>query len=163
MPGGGKSAAGRALAKLLRLPLLETDGEIEKTAGKKIAAIFAEDGETHFRKLESAALEKILAADGQIISTGGGAILSEKNRKLMRKCGRVVYLSAAPPVLQKRLQKDAATRPLLAGENLAETISELLEAREKLYQKTAHLAVVQHREDTPADVANKTAAGLKFL
>lgn len=163
MPGSGKSAAGEALAVLLRTPFAETDAEIEKTAGKTIAAVFAEEGETVFREMETAALKKILAADGQIVSTGGGAVLSSENRGLIRKRGRVVYLSAAPSLLQRRLEKDAAARPLLAGKNPAAAVAELFAAREVLYQKTAHLAVVQHREDKPEDVAKKIAAGLKYL
>lgn len=163
MPGSGKSAAGRELAKLLRRPHADIDAQIEQTAGATIPALFAEYGEAHFRKLETAALKKILAQNGQIISTGGGAVLSAKNRALIQTCGCAVYLSAPLPLLCKRLQKDAAARPLLASGNLEEKLAALLQKREKFYQQIARLAVVQHREDTPAAVAKKIAAGLRHL
>lgn len=161
MPGSGKSAAGRALAKLLRRPLAETDAAAEKAAGMTIAEIFAKLGEKHFRALESAALETALGGGGKIISTGGGAVLAAKNRRRIRAAGTAVYLSAPPPLLEKRIAADAAPRPLLAKKDLGETLAALLEKREVLYRQTAHLEIVQDAEDAPADVAEKIRAGLR--
>lgn len=163
MPGGGKSAAGRALARLLRCALTETDAAAEESAGMPIADIFAARGEAHFRRLESAALRKAMRKTGQVISAGGGVVLDRANRELIRDEARAVYLRASSPMLERRLKKDAAARPLLAGKDLAAALAELLAKRESLYRQTAHLTVMQHDRDAPSDVAEKTRAGLRHL
>ena len=159
MPGGGKSAAGRALATLLRRKLSDTDKDAEKAAGMTVADIFAELGEAHFRSLESEMLRAALQKKRQIIAAGGGIVLDKKNRELIRQSAFAIYLCAPPQLLARRLQKDKTARPLLAGKDLAASLSELLAKREPLYRKTAHLAVMQNAQDSPADVAQKARAG----
>ena len=162
MPGGGKSAAGFALSRLLRCDFIETDAAAEAAAGMPVADIFAKHGEAHFRDLESAALQSAMQKNA-VISTGGGVVLQDKNRKMIRGGGRAVYLQASLQLLTRRLQKDATTRPLLAGKDIADSLAELLAHRESLYRQTAHLTVMQHEDDTPADVAAKVCAGLRHL
>ena len=162
MPGGGKSATGRALARLLRRELVETDAAAAEAAGMPVADIFAARGEAHFRRLESAALQSALQKSGRVISAGGGIVLDKKNRALIRRSARAVYLRAPLELLARRLEKEAASRPLLDGD-LAASLAGLLAARENLYQRTAHLTVMQHGDDTPADAAAKVRAGLRHF
>lgn len=163
MPGAGKSAAGRALARLSRRPFVETDEMTAAAAGMPVSAIFAEYGEARFRALESAALKSALQKKRQVISTGGGIIMQKENRELIRGAARALYLCAPPFLLARRLKADPESRPLLAGKNLADSLAELLAQREPLYQQTAQLTVMQHEHDTPADVARKARAGLRHL
>ncbi|MGI9296885.1 MAG: shikimate kinase [Gammaproteobacteria bacterium] len=163
MPGGGKSAAGRALARLLRRELVETDEMAAQSAGMSVADIFAARGEAHFRKLESAALRAALQKSGRVISTGGGVVLDRKNRALIRGAARAVYLQAPPELLARRLKTETAARPLLRGGDLAAVLAAMLSRRETWYRQTAHLTVAQHGDDTPADVAAKIRAGLRHI
>lgn len=163
MPGGGKSAAGRALARLLRRDFVETDDTAAKDAGMSVPDIFAEKGEAHFRKLESAALRTALQENGRVISTGGGIVLDKKNRTLIRDTAQTVYLQASTELLARRLKTESAARPLLQGGDLISVLEALLARRESLYRRCAHLTVAQHADDTPADVAAKIRAGLRHI
>lgn len=163
MAGSGKTAVGKALARLLRRPLIETDAQVEQTAAMDIAEIFAGSGEKRFRALEGKALADALSDGGPVISTGGGAILSADNRRRIRAGGWAVYLQATAELLQKRLANEAGKRPLLKGDDWAQKIVTLLQQREPLYQQTAHLVVVQNSRDKPAEVAQKVRAGLRHI
>lgn len=117
--GSGKTTLGRHLARFLKLSFIDTDDEIEIFAGKTIAAIFEEKGEHCFRKLEEIALKKIIKSnDNSVIATGGGIILSEQNRKLMRSAGLRIFLYAPLEVIWQRIGK-TTHRPLLKATNLA--------------------------------------------
>ncbi len=157
MMGAGKSAVGRELAKLLRRPLADIDGEIARRAGKSISDIFAGDGEDAFRKMESEELARALQKNGCIIAAGGGAILAPQNAKLMRAGGTVFYLCAPPKLLAARARPQ--NRPLLArAKNPEKTLAKLLREREPLYRKTAHCTITVGENETPADVAAKIIA-----
>lgn len=92
MPGSGKTTVGRELAALSGKPFVDLDAEIVKRAGKPIPDIFAQEGEGAFRDLETEVLKEACARGGQIIATGGGAVLREENRAAMRRTGRVYRL-----------------------------------------------------------------------
>lgn len=92
MPGSGKSTLGALLAQRLGRPLLDTDAEIVRRAGMPIPEIFRTRGETAFRDLESAVLRTAAQSGGQIIATGGGAVLRQENVDAMRQNGTVVFL-----------------------------------------------------------------------
>ncbi|MGU9951896.1 MAG: shikimate kinase [Gammaproteobacteria bacterium WSBS_2016_MAG_OTU1] len=161
MAGGGKSSAGKVLAQRLQCAHIETDERIAQMAQKTIAEIFTEDGEEKFRTLESKVLNAALSEENSVISTGGGVILSEVNCHQIRKLGWAVYLAAPLWLLQKRLTAaESAKRPLLKN---ASALSKLLQQRETLYQKTAHLAIAQTDEESPLDIAKKIQAGLKHI
>lgn len=137
--GTGKSTVGKLLADRLGFPFVDADVLLEERAGATIRAIFAEEGEAGFRKRESAILREICQTDQQVIATGGGVILSEANRELIKKSGFVVWLSAEPDILAKRLNADPTTqerRPKLAQGGLDE-IREVLERRIPLYRECA--------------------------
>ena len=92
MPGSGKTTVGRALAEQTGRPFVDLDGEIVRRAGKSIPEIFSQEGETAFRTLEQAVLAEVCAGAGQIVATGGGAVLRPENRAAMRRTGRVYLL-----------------------------------------------------------------------
>ena len=96
MPGSGKSAVGKILAKKTGMPLADTDQLIVREAGKSIPDIFREDGEPVFRDLESQIIREISKQGGQIISTGGGAVLRPENVAALRQNGRLFWLNRNP-------------------------------------------------------------------
>ena len=140
--GSGKSTVGRELHQRLGYPLVDMDHAIEQRLGKAITAIFAEDGENFFRDAETSLLEELAGMDtpSQIISTGGGVVGREKNRKLLRRLGYVVWLHAPTEVIFERTSKNA-DRPLLHGDEPLQKIRALLELRKPWYEETAHLKV----------------------
>ncbi len=123
MPGSGKTAAGPVLADLLGLGFVDLDAEVERNAGRSIADIFAGDGEQGFRALEAGAL--CAAADGPaaVVSTGGGAVLDQKNRRLMRRTGLVLHLEVDAGEALARLAEDPRPRPLLADRGSWESLA----------------------------------------
>jgi shikimate kinase len=147
--GCGKSAVAQLVALRLGWDWVDADVEIELRAGKSIAAIFADDGETAFRDLESAVLNDLLQRDRIVLALGGGVVLREANRKSLRSAcqsgqAKIVWLKASPEVLWERIQADkttAARRPnLTVAGGLAE-IRQLLTQREPLYQACADTAI----------------------
>jgi shikimate kinase len=138
--GCGKSTVGRELQQRLGYPLVDMDQEIEHIAGKPITAIFADEGEDRFRGMETQVLRELAAQNDQrrIISTGGGVIGCEENRRLLRELGYVVWLDAPLAVILERTGK-SRHRPLLNTEDPAAKVRELMERRGPLYQETAHL------------------------
>jgi len=92
MPGSGKTTVGQELARLSGKPFVDLDGEIVKKAGRPIPEIFAQEGEGAFRKIENEVLAEVCAKSGQVIATGGGAVLWSENRSAMRRTGRVYRL-----------------------------------------------------------------------
>lgn len=130
--GSGKSSVGRVLAESLNCPFIDLDAMVVAEAGKTINDIFATDGEAAFRALESACLERALRSGFSVIATGGGAVIAESSRCLMRELGSVVNLTAPLEVILGRL-KDVSDRPLYAGESGAELVRQLMEQREQFY------------------------------
>ncbi len=139
----GKSTVAKILGAKLDIPVLDSDPEIERQSGKSIADIFAREGETAFRDRESKILADILnnTEGPMILATGGGAILRPENRRLLRQSGHVVWLTASPETILRRLQGDPnspTTRPSLTDLPAAEEIIALLEKRRPLYEETSH-------------------------
>ncbi len=154
--GSGKSSVGRALAEATGLPFVDTDSEVEARAGRPIPAIFAELGEAGFRDLESAAVAEVAGRDGQVIATGGGAVLRPENRAALRRSGVVFWLDAAPEELYRRASADGVqTRPLLAGPDPLAKLRELAERRSPAYADAAH-----HRVDTQGKSPDEVAAAI---
>lgn len=154
--GCGKSTVGRELHQRLGYPLLDMDQVIEKRAGRSIARIFEEQGESTFRDMETGLLRELVDPDSprRIISTGGGAVVRPENRNLLRKLGYVVWLQAPPSVILDRTSKNRA-RPLLVTEDPAARIRQLLQEREPLYQETSHLKL-----DTSGLRSDEVATGI---
>jgi len=136
--GSGKTTAGKKLAKLLGYGFADLDEHIEKRSGKRIADIFAIDGEEEFRKLEHRYLEKLCKLDNYVIATGGGTPCFGKNLKIMKSAGKVIYLKMPAAALAKRLSQTDNERPLLkntGNKSLEKHIEEHLAQREKFYEQ----------------------------
>ena len=153
MMGSGKSSAGRQAAESLGVYYGDTDDFVVERMGCSIAQLWGERGEGAFRDIEKVAMNHMSSGTG-IVSTGGGVVLSDDNRRLMAG-DKVVWLEAAPAVLAKRLE-DTGQRPGLASTS-ADAITflhETLEERRSLYE-----SVATHRIDTTnmtiADVARQ--------
>ena len=137
--GAGKTTIGRYLASALQLPFIDTDHEIEQRSGADIPWIFDVEGEIGFRSRESKALKSISEIDPPtIISTGGGIILAEDNRRFMRDNGFIVYLYVNENQLYERLKKDKK-RPLLQVGDRKKLIANLFHERDPLYKSIADI------------------------
>jgi len=135
-PGAGKSSIGRALAKELLLAFIDSDGEIEKSAGKKISEIFVDDGEPHFRALEVEKVKELLQEFEGVISLGGGApINSEISQILGVASYPVIFIdvSIAQAATRIGFNKD---RPLLLI-NPRQQWMNLMSERRPIYEKLA--------------------------
>jgi shikimate kinase len=160
--GTGKSTIAALLAARLGRDAIDSDDEIERRAGKSIAAIFAEDGEPAFRDLEAAVVAELAARQDVLISLGGGAVLRAENRVVIRGAGRVVWLTAAVETIESRLAADAATarrRPNLTATGGRAEIETLLAERAPKYRECATLVVATDGK-TPEEVADEIMARL---
>jgi len=135
MMGAGKTTVGKQAARGLGYRFADLDDIIGETAGRSIPEIFANDGETAFREMETRALEVLAGTARLVLSTGGGTPLRPGNIDLMRSIGVVIYLEASEGLLCERLSHGRKGRPLLAGAPIAETVHELLEQRSPVYEK----------------------------
>ena len=131
MPGCGKTTVGRELARLAGKPFVDLDGEIVRRAGRSIPEIFRDGGEESFRDLEAQVLADVCAKDGQVIATGGGAVLRTENRAAMRRTGRVYWLRRDLNVLPKD------GRPL----SLKGSLKEMYQQRKPLYNTAADAVI----------------------
>lgn len=138
--GCGKTSVGRALAVRLGRPFVDTDESISDDAGCSIREIFTREGEPAFREREHDAIERVGGRSGHVISVGGGAVLREDNRALLRAAGRCVWLMADAETLIARLRSDpqtACTRPSLTADDLAGEVRTLLAQRLPYYESLA--------------------------
>lgn len=135
--GAGKTTIGKRLGEVLNLPVIDTDQYIEERVGKKIAEIFAEDGEKAFRKYERDFLKQLPTSD-IIITTGGGIVIQEENRNWMKEHGYVVYLHSDINTIFERVKHDP-TRPLFDSkqkENTVKLYTERMPFYEEAHYKT---------------------------
>ena len=139
--GTGKTAVGKVLAEKLRRKFVELDSLIEQKAGKSIPDIFQQDGETAFRKLEIEVTKEVSRDKNLVIACGGGIVLNKINIDRLRENARVVYLTASPGVILKRVANEEGQRPLLEAANKALNIRELLEFRKPFYERAADITV----------------------
>ena len=131
MPGCGKTTVGAELARLSGKPFADLDGEIVRRAGKPIPEIFSQEGEGAFRELESRALAEVCAKSGQVIATGGGAVLRAENRAALRRTGRVYWL-------RRDLNRlPTGGRPL----SQAGSLEEMYRVRKPLYHEAADVVI----------------------
>jgi len=158
MMGAGKTAVGKALAARLGVPFLDSDHEIEAAANMSIPEIFARDGEAFFRKKESQVIARLLENARGVLSTGGGAFLSEANRKTISEKGVSVWLNADLDVLWNRV-RHRDTRPLLKTLDPYKTLKELYEARVPFYAE-ADLSVVSDAQTSVEGMVDRVLAAL---
>lgn len=146
MPGGGKSTVGKILAEMTGKTFVDTDKQIIQLAGKSIAEIFREDGEDHFRQLETEILRKYGKESGLVIATGGGCVTRKENYPLLHQNGKIIWLQRDIPKLP------TAGRPLSKQCNLQEMYAQ----RQSLYQAFADQIV--SNDSTPEQAAAAIAA-----
>jgi shikimate kinase len=136
--GAGKTSIGRRLAARLGLRFVDADRELEATTGATVPVIFECEGEAGFRQRESQLLATLCAGAGQLIATGGGAVLAEANRRVLRERGFVVWLKVGIEQQLRRLARDSS-RPLLAGPDRRGKLEALAQQRDPLYRELADL------------------------
>ena len=135
--GVGKTTIGHKLSQLLSYEFIDTDAVIEKKTGVKIDRIFEIEGESGFRKREELVIEEISWCNKIVVATGGGCILSKKNRSALSERGLVLYLTSQIDTLLDRLKTDKS-RPLLQVEDPRKKLSEIVLARDSLYREIAN-------------------------
>lgn len=151
MMGAGKSAVGKELARILAVPFVDSDAEIELAANATIAEIFSRDGEPFFREKEAQVIARLLDGEPCVLSVGGGAFLRADTRERITNEGISVWLKANLETLWHRVKRKD-TRPLLRTANPRQTLQDLMSAREPAYGK-ADLIV-----ETTAEYAIETTA-----
>lgn len=157
----GKTSTGRALAALLGRPFADSDRAVEKVAGCSIAALAEKSGMAAFRRTEAQEVKKLCAQGGRVVALGGGVYPARRWRGLLERTGITVFLDCGWEVLEERLKKNAAGRPLLAGGAPAA----LRRARGLLGRRLKYYKLAGIRIDaaglTPAQAAALIAKGLK--
>ncbi|QDV33893.1 shikimate kinase [Tautonia plasticadhaerens] len=157
--GTGKSTVGRIVADRLGWAFEDADEVLERRVGRPIASIFSERGEPAFRDLEAGTLRELTARSRLVIATGGGVVLREENREVLRAFGFVAWLSARPGTIVDRLRADPAGRPALTAAGLLGEVAEVLGRREALYRELAG-AEVDTEGRSPGQVAEAVLAAL---
>ncbi len=151
--GTGKSSVGRLLAGEFGCRFLDLDTVIEKLSGRSITEIFETDGETRFRGLEAVMVERLVAGEfgsNLVVSTGGGTVVSESNRRALREWGTVVCLTAPVETILSRIGRSKA-RPLAGADNKGDSIEERAEAlTELLHSREASYSEADFTVDTAA-------------
>ena len=154
--GTGKTAVGKQLGRLLGIPFIDSDAEIERAAGVDIPYIFEQEGESGFRQRERDAIAALTQREPIVLATGGGAVLAPENRKLLQETGTVVFLQTS---LAQQLQRvgRGRGRPMLKGVDMPRRLEELRAQREPLYAETADitLATDNRRVTKVADLVLK--------
>ncbi len=144
MPSSGKTTVGKLIADYFGKKFVDTDAEIEKEAKKSVKEIFAEDGEKVFRQKEADVLAKVGKERGQVIATGGGAVMGENAYYDLKQNGVIVYLT-------RDLDKaEFSGRPLLEKDG-AEAIRKLSEVRRPVYLAFADI-IAENNGDISATV-----------
>jgi len=146
--GSGKSSVGKELSRMLGLEWLDTDRAIQDKSNLSIRDIFADQGEATFRDMETDILRDLTAKSAQlpssVISSGGGMVMREENRRLIKKLGPVIWLKISPKTALERITADKATngqRPALTDNPLAVEIREMIAERAPFYAATADMTV----------------------
>lgn len=139
LPGSGKSTVGRQLARRLHLGFADSDHVIEQRIGCSIRAFFEREGEDRFRDIEAEVIDE-LTRTGDVLSTGGGAVLRQANRERLHQRGQVIYLKSTPEELMRRLRHDTQ-RPLLQVQDPLQRLRDLYAQRDPLYRETAHFVI----------------------
>jgi shikimate kinase len=147
--GSGKTAVGRQVARLVALPFLDSDHEIEQQTGVDIPLIFEREGEAGFRRREREAIARLTSQTGIVLATGGGAVLDADNRRNLREHGWVVYLETSVAQQAERAGR-TRNRPMLGNADPQQRLAELMEQREPLYREIADFTASTTRKQVRA-------------
>ncbi|GAB6094522.1 shikimate kinase [Desulfatiferula olefinivorans] len=140
----GKTSVGRNLADMLGWSFVDADRLLVDEAGMSVAEIVARFGWEDFRDRESAVLKRLSEKNRQVVATGGGVILRDVNRDIMKKTGRVVWLKASVLTIARRMENDSVTgdqRPGLTDQGAIREIETVLNERTPLYTAAMDMAV----------------------
>ena len=132
MMGVGKTSLGRLLARKLHLPFVDSDKEIERMTGFSISDLFARYGEAEFRMGEEKVMERLLNGNPCVLSSGGGAFLSEKTRKIAKEKAVSVWIKAGADVISGRTE-GRTHRPLVPSMDNQQVIERLVKECYPLY------------------------------
>jgi len=138
--GSGKSAVGKYLSRLVRVPFYDSDIEIERRTGVDIPYIFEKEGEAGFRQRERETLDALTADGPMVLATGGGAVLLPENRVFLSERGCVVYLKTSVAQQVYRV-KHARNRPLLNNVDPGDKLEQLMRVRAPIYEALADVTV----------------------
>ena len=138
--GCGKTSVSIAMNQLYGKNIVEVDDRITAREGRSINQIFAESGENYFRDLETEMLKELAEEDNIIVSCGGGMVLREENRRLMKENGVIIWLDATPETILERV-KDDDSRPKLKGRKNVKDIQALKDKRADAYAEAADIKV----------------------
>jgi shikimate kinase/3-dehydroquinate synthase len=153
LPGTGKTAVGRRMARRHGAAFVDIDEIVEAGAGRPVPAIFAAEGEAGFRARERAAVASLGPADtsprlARVIATGGGTPVDPRNRWALYRRRRVAWLDGPPGILASRLRRSPVVRPLVAGRDAVSAISALAAERERFYAPALHVNGVARVQTT---------------
>ncbi len=138
--GSGKSTVGRALARKIGYPFIDSDREIEARCGVDIPTIFEYEGEQGFREREERIIDELTNRPSIVLATGGGSVIREKNRDHLTSRGFVILLQVDIKEQLRRVSQDA-NRPLLQTEDPKARLEALMCEREPIYNSVAHYTV----------------------
>ncbi|WP_136247372.1 shikimate kinase AroK [Halomonas borealis] len=159
--GAGKSTIGRLLAAELSRRFYDSDHQIQDRCGADIPWIFDVEGEAGFRDRETQMIGELSALGSVVIATGGGAVLREENRRLLRDSGSVIYLYTTVEQQLRRTAKDR-NRPLLQRDDKAQVLEQMFGQRDPLYRATADIVVRTDRRG-PRAVVNEIVRRIERL
>jgi shikimate kinase len=145
MMGSGKSSIGRRLALALELPFVDADAAIEEAAGMTIDEMFRTHGEPYFREGEERVIRRLLQNGPQVVSTGGGAVISAQTRAAIAQSGVSIWLDAPVDLLLQRVSR-RDNRPLLKTDDPKAVLERLVGERAKYY---AEANLKYESRDTP--------------
>lgn len=162
MKGSGKTTVGRLLSNKLMINFIELDKEIEKNYEignrEKLSPreIYKKFGDKYFRDLENKTLKMLMKnlvkiENNFILSTGGGSILSEENRKLFKQLGIVIYLNVEEKNILERIVKNGMPAFFKSSANPKKLLHEILDKRKLFYEETASITL-NIKQDTPQDI-----------
>ncbi|MCB0733338.1 MAG: shikimate kinase [Flavobacteriales bacterium] len=139
LPGVGKSYWGQRLASHLNVPFFDLDLLIEQTEGKSISDVFAQQGESYFRKSEQMHMSKLLSdTRSMVVATGGGTPCYANSMSVMKKSGITVYLKDELKSIADRIRSEDGIRPLFAsmGQNTEVVLRKMLDERKAFYEQS---------------------------
>lgn len=158
--GCGKTVVAREIASLIGGQAVDTDELVLDLAGKSITDIFADEGESVFRRYESQVIADVVEHPPRVLSVGGGAVLDGRNVRRLRSACFVVWLVASAETLWQRISNDplsASQRPLLTDSGGLDEVRSVLGQREESYRNAAQ-ASIDTTDRTPKEVAREVIA-----
>ena len=158
--GTGKSSVGRELAKRQNKEFIDLDHLIELEEGRKISDIFAKEGESHFRGIETRILRKVSKKNAAVIACGGGIVIIEDNVRIMKESGRIFCLTAEPETILQRT-KNNSERPLLNVADPKAQIELLLKKRAPYYKLADE--IIDTTNDSIPEVVQKLLKSISGL